>query len=625
MKIKNVVIISLVFFVLSFAVSLIVGAASSDIPELISSTVKSYKFLCGLRVFCDFIPAIAATAFLLGFCFDFGKDYHGSLERFSQAMLSRYRILILTSLIFVFILTIVAEVIFPSVNRKIRQYEDLPKLQREYKNFAKNLYANERYDLAFQFAKFASELNPSDSESIKLMEEAEIAADRFMLDFDNVSNSSGPDISKLLLQEQESISIQKSLNSKTPRSEPYKLLLSANECYEKGDYFGAHYYAQEALKISNAKDVNYEQYKQIAAEAWNKISQARFEGTTEEQKIFAKKYEGFVSLSENDNLHAYYIFKTLSETSKALSIDPDVVRYLRVAETRLENQYFFTDETMNLQNFEDAHNVYFKIEHKDKSSDIYFIKGITSTGTNKNLAQYLRGLSIFSLDENGNYVSGSYTTYAKMTEIPTNIFDDKTKLILEIDKDTATVPYILLKSIDRKKEGIINSAKLEKGETQFTQKGYIILPIKYADFISLKEVSDGIESMNISSLYSFLKIAESYGYSSEVYGQALLNRTFYPIFLLICFVLLGIASWHARLPPNSMFKFKWIFVFPILGFVLYELYLAGKFFFKLLNYSILAISNSQFAILSCLMFYVVILVIVSIWFFACKNSMTTEN
>lgn len=620
MKIKNVAIISVSFLVLAFVGSVCWGFFFVPLPELIERTVKSYKFACSLKIFCEFLPGIAATCVLLGFSFEFGKNYQGSLTRFSPAMFSRFKSVLLTGVAFAFLLTIFSEIVLPAVNKNTKTYEEMPKLQKEYKNFAKTLYQNGRFELSHEFARMAAEINPLDKEASDLMDEAEIAIRQLEMSDGNRTNL---DMAEILS------SAETELNSfafeQNPPSESYRLLLTSRKCLENEDWFGAHFYAQEALSITNQKDVNYNNIRQLAAEAWNKISEARFSGTTEEQRIFAKKLEGYTALYEHDNLHAYYVFKSLSETSKSLSLDPDVVRYLSVAEERLENQYFFTDETVSLQNFENANNVYFKILHKDKTTDIYFIKGITSAGSNESLVQYLRGLCIFTLDRNGNYVSGSYTTYAKMKEISTSYFDDEAKKSLEIEEDIFTVPFIILNSVDRLKEGVMNKPAAQKGEPKFTESGYIILPINYSDFNLLKEASAGIDSMSISSIFLFSRIAEKYGYATELYVLSILNRLLYPLFILICSIALGIAAWHGRLPPNSVFKFKWIIVFPIFIFLDYMLYKSFMLFFKFINFTIMGIVGLKFAIPISTTVFVILLVIVSMIFVACRNSMTLQK
>ena len=188
MKIKHLTIISTIFIILSLAISIAAGFTLVQLPELAEKTVKSYKFARGIKIFCDFIPPIVGTAFLLGFSFDFGKNYQGSLSRFSPAMFVRFKTVLVTGLIFSLLLTLFSEVVFPLVNRKIKKYEEMPKLQKEYKNFAANLYSNGRFELSREFAKMALEIDPMDSEAVKLMDEAEIAAKQMELTHVNPAN-----------------------------------------------------------------------------------------------------------------------------------------------------------------------------------------------------------------------------------------------------------------------------------------------------------------------------------------------------------------------------------------------------------------------------------------------------
>ncbi|MCR5400934.1 MAG: hypothetical protein K6E78_04985 [Treponema sp.] len=615
--IKNLLIITITFILLSLIVSLVMGFTSSGLPLLIERTIKSYKLCISVIYFCKFLPAILATAFLMGWAFDFGENYQGSRERFSPSMLNRYKFLLLSALCLVFILTIFSEIVVPEANRKMKTYEEMPRLEDEYKRYARNLYETERYELAREFAHLAVEIDPSDKDAVEIMDKAHIAAKKI----ETVrSKNSNIDLTEILPSRIDLTVISEDIKIKNTYSEPYIYYLKAEECYKNKDYFNAHYFAQQALTLTNPKDVNYSKMKDIAALSWNEISKTRFSGTSQEQEIFAKKFEGYCALLENDNLHAYYVFKHLNDSEKRLSLDPDVERYLEIAQERLTKQYFFTDETINLQNFENAQNICFKIPHPDQTTDIYFIKGITATGKKANLTQYLRGLSIYTIDQEGNYLSGSYTPYAKLKEISTSIFDDYAKKQLNISENLKTVPYIILNSVDRQQEGKINSAIPVKGQNRFTE-GYIILPMEFNDLFILKEVSKGISNMNLSSSFKFLQMAEKYGYAKETYLISIFNRLLYPLFLLICFILLGIGSWHGRLPPNSIFKFKWIIVFPIFILIDYLLYQFFYFGFKQLNCSIMGLAGVDYSILLGSIIYAMIFVTVSVVFCACKNSM----
>lgn len=622
MKVRKVFVICVSFIIFIFLLCILLGFFVFKIPELIDSSTKIYKFLNGLKYFFEIIPAGLATGLLIGWSFDFGINPDGSRLRFSNAMFNRYKHVVVDSLIVVFIVTLVMEFALPSVKTQMNKYSNLPILQKEYKNFAESLFEQGRYNLSYEFSKIAYDINPLDKESSDLLDKSELASKHSrkknnFVDSEDVKESTGVIGDKVNYGYKDTI-------IHTELKEPYNtfsLMKTAKDCLNKKDWFGAHYYAQTAIIAASSRDINLIELKQIAATAWNEISQAKYLGTTDDQKIFAKKLNGYNALIENDNLKAYYIFRTLSLSSKKVSLDPDIIRYLSISEERLQREYFFTDETLNMQGFESSNSVYFKIDKKNGNKDIYFIKGVTNTESTSGLVQYLRGLSIFKVDRNGNYISGIYTPYAKMISISTDIFTDEMKELLEIDSSIKSVPYILLNSVDRNLENKICRPQLKKGYDDTIIDNYIILPIDFNDFSLLKEASNGIDSMKLNSVYRFTSLATKYGFSKKVCLQALINRLLFPLFFLICMIFVGIGAWHGRIPPNSVFKFKWLIVFPFFYIIFYYLYKFLNVVFELVNYSLLNMVNKSFVFLVALIVYFSIFFVSSIIFLGCNNSM----
>lgn len=623
MKVKKVTLVTVSFFIFSLVCCIVLGFVLPYVPVLISSTSGMYRFLYGLRIFCSVMPAVLETGFLIGWSLDFGAHPDGSLLRFSPAMFSRYKKVITGSLAAVFIISMAVEVALPGINGLMNRYSLLPSLHKEYLNFAEGLYSQGRYSLSYEFAKMAYEIDSSDGECAELLDKAEVACRQFYQEEKTVDAAG---IARLLSSGKGEVDYgykQKIVHSSY--DEPFttfSLLKKARECAAMEDWFGAHYYSQTALSAISPRDINCAELKHISADAWNHISQAKEAGTTDEQKIFAQKLSGYNALMEQDNLKAYYIFKMLSLSSKKISLDPDVVRYLEIAEERLQNQYFFTDETVNLQGFESAGNIYFKITGQDGGVTVYFIKGVTNAGTKNGLIQYLRGLSVYTLDFEGNYISGSYTPYAKMTAVSTELFDDELKKEFGIADGIKYVPYILLNSVDRNREGEIHTPQVLKGDSPSANDGFIILPVEFTDFSLLKSVSGGVESMGLQEVYRFVPKAEKYGFVEEVFRQTLVNRLLYPLFMLICMVCVGIGAWHGRISADGVFKFKWIIVFPLLSFVLLCAYYLSHFVFRMINYSLMSICGQTSVVFAGLFLYLVIFFGVSVMFLACKNSMS---
>ena len=615
-RIRNF-LINIAFCIFIFILCLVFGFFFSKIPELTSDSVGKFKFFSAIKIFCLVIPSVFAASANVAWCIDFGLHPENSRLRFSDAMFGRYKSVIINSLIFVLIITCASEIIMPQIISQMKILEFKPKLMHEYQNSAKFFYENKNYDTAFQFAKLAYEIDPKNKTNKEILFITESHNDKK----EEISDSIKKQINEMTFKNPDFDISEPKIKPATMPYKSFELMKLAKDCLSQKDWFGAHYYSQLALKSAATKDINISELKQISAEAWNKLDQAKEIGTTEEQKIFAKKYEGYVSLINGDILHSYYVFHTLSLESKKLSTDPDIVRYLEISEKLLKNQYFFRDETKNLQAYESANNVYFKIqENGTKNSTIYFIRGITTSRSTTNMILYLRGLEIIELDETGAVTCGHYVPYAKMSALQTEFLDDDTKLLLEIDKKINAVPYILLNSVDRNFPDKIISPEFKLGKQNKELSGFRILKMPFSDFELIEQASSGADSMNLISLFNFVNKAEKYGYSAESFAHILMNRMLKPLYILILFVVIAYLAWHFRLEENSVFKFKWIAMFPLLCAAYFFLYKLAVCLFKFINYGLLGITGVSFSIAAGTIVYVLIFVIVSVFFLSCRNS-----
>ena len=619
MKEKKVFIIPIILTVLLFIVCIVIGFTCLKIPILIPTTQKGYRFLNGLKCFCVFLPATLMLGFFLGLNFDFGRDCDKSKSRFSFAMFHRYKKVLLTALCGVLIISVVSEVVLPLINSNMHRLESLVDLERSYISYTRTLIESKRYKLALSFAELAVELNPNSKEAAELLAEAKIASGAYI-------EPQGVDMIKILSKDDDSLEIKKSpenTQDARPFDAPYtslELLNLSRDCFANEDWFGAHYYAQMAIGISSERDLNLSELKRISAQAWNMISTVREKTTGESQEIFAQKYKGYTALMEGDNLGAYYIFKGLERSSRENAIDPDIVRYLGIAEQRVLAQNFFTDETINIRGFESANDIYFKIQRNNGCFYIYYITGTTNANQKDDFVQYWRGFSVFKVGNDGTYIAGAYSSYAKMLTVPASHFDAETKKALGITDDMKYVPYIILRSVDREQEEKGNRPVALYGDENIMENGFLILPMDASDFSVLKEASDGVEAMSIGSILKMAEIAKKYGYSQEVYGQEILNRFLLPLFCLICFITLAIFAWNTRYSGDSLFKFQWIFVVPIIAVVLVFAYNTALSAFKLVNYMFFSIIKSDFVLFIAFAFYALLFVIVSVLFLACRNA-----
>lgn len=591
---------------LGFIVCIIIGFMT-DIPFSTSKGyVTLYKFLTGLEYFLLYLPIIAMTGFVISCSVHFGHNPEGSSARFSKAMADRYKAVMISSIIIVGLLTVSTEVFGVMVRHKKTSIINQPKLINEYIKVGNNLYNNGYYERAMRYANAALKLDPNAREAADLMDRSDVEMNRVRtsdLRF------------KLYESVEEAFKADKVEIDAEQINAVYKYFLIAKEAFEKKEWFNAHYYAGIGIGLATPKDPNLEELKKISMTAWNNLTEYHNLAKTEDQLIFDKKYEGYLALVEKDDLKAYYIFRELYQSSREFQSDPDVVFYLQIAENRINERCFFIDETFELESFENVNDVYFACAYKDGSKDIVYFKGMTAVKETGNSIQYLRDLTVTSIDPDGDLYRKMHVPYAKVLPVSVKTLTSTTKSLMGIDDKINFIPYVMLKSVGRDKPNTeLFPEYIYADGTEENTPEYMLLSISYEDFLMLENASSNPTAASLASLFKFVGSADKYGYSTEIYGQSLMNRIFYPLWMLVLFILLASFAWNNRIGLNQYFKLSWILVIPaflVFGAVFYR---AAMYGFRLLNYAFLGGLGLLSGMMAGLIVYVVLLILVSLYF-----------
>lgn len=567
---KTVFIVLLLETLIVFGLCVGAGFIFSEEPEWALINPMLYKFQTGLLYFFNLLPAIFITGIMVGYSWGFGKKKVNPTHRFSEIFVVYLKNVLITSLICTSLCFIAAEVGIPLISYSRTNMEENSKNTAEYIGLAKKNLAIGDYGAALFYANYVLDLLPDSAEAMELV--------RFIEE-------------NQYLQRQDKIAKEKSENtsiitSKTASMTIPELMENAVDCYDSKDYFNAHYYASLVLEISKSRDGNLASAKQLASDAWNKLVEIdAFENDLAGQ-VFHRKKEGYTALTAGDYSKAYYIFYELLEK---YPLDYDIKNFYEISKELLSTRYFFIDETLDKQQFEKFRNVFFTLPRLDGGKDIISIKGITSIESTGGMIQYLRGFSIVSYDKNEKWLMSSSVPYAKMCSTPLENMSQELIDYISTISNTRFVPYIFLKSVDRKSESIFLEPRFEKSEDykpEFTTT--YVMPIPFEDFAMLCDVSHGPDTMSLISLYRFASIASDYGYSTEIYSQSLINRLSYPLLLLICFIFSSILAWNSRIFVDDSFKFSWLLLFPIIIALSYTFVRALRFVLSLLFYAILA-------------------------------------
>ena len=608
---KKLIGILSVFLGIGLIICFIAGFAG-DVPfDVPKASSFAYKLMTGIQYFCRFLPAIAITGYIVTFSVHFGRNAEGSTSRFSKAMIDRFKTVMIVSVVVACVLTLFAEVFGMLAANKKSSIINRPKIINDYINVGNKLFDNGYYDRAMNYAEAALKLSPNEKRAIDLRDRTDVEQNRA-----RTSNLRF----KLYQSVEEAEKVDHVVIDAQQIGEVYQLYLKAEEAYEKKEWFNAHYYAELGIKLATPKDPNLEGLKKISTTAWNNLTEYHNLAKSENQKLFDRKYEGYLALVEKDDLKAYYIFRELYQSSREFQSDPDVVFYLEIAENRINERSFFVDETFELASFESANDVYFSYTYEDGSRDIIYFKGMTAVASTGNSIQYLRDLSIISVTKNGDLYRTMRVPYAKVLPVSVKNLTPTTKELMGIDDSIDCVPYILLKSVGRDSPDVHNEPVYTYPNGEETNlPEYQLLSIPYEDFLSLENATGQPETMPLWSLFKLVFMASKYGYCSEVYGQALMNRLYYPLWILVMFVMLAGFAWNNRIGMNQYFKFSWAFAF--IPFILLSL-LFNKmmmFAFRLINYVLLGGFGISSGMIVGFVFYLFLLICASI-FFVSRNS-----
>ena len=607
---KNIIVLSFIL-IFSLIVCLIIGFVLNVPFEVSKNSVFLYKILTGLELFVKYLPVFIIASFILTFSVHFGQHCEGSIVRFSQAMVERFKKIMIFSLMLTFIITMSNEVFGTLINRKKQSIIESQKILNEYLKVGNNLFNNGFYERAKRYGNVALTLQPNSKEAVDLIDRAEVEIQR---------NENSNLRFKIYESVEDAEKVDKVVINPEQINEVYSYYLKAKDAYDKKEWFNAHFFAETGISLATPKDPNLEDLKKISNSAWNNLSEYHNLEKNEEQQIFDKKYEGYLALVQKDDLKAYYLFKQLYMSSRQMQSDPDVKFYLEIAENRVNEKSFFIDETFELESFENANDIYFACNYKDGTKDLVYFKGMTCVEETGNSVQYLRDLTIITIDNEGNFYRKMNVPYAKVLPVSVKNIPPSVKQLMGIEDDVESIPYLMLKSIERERENSEVFPVYTYSDGSVGNKPeYLLLSMPYEHFLMLENFKNNVTSIPLPQLLKLAKISEQYGFLEEMFTQSCLDRLFYPIWILILFLLISTFAWNNRVGNGQYFKLTWVFAFPEFLLISYVFYKLSMFIFKLINFTLLGVFGFLNACISALIFYLVMMVLAGVKFLACKT------
>lgn len=576
----------------------------------------AYKSANSLSLLFDALPSILLTGFLLACSLAFAEYGERAQGRFSPEIALLLKKIMAAALVTTFIASIGTLVLLPFENSKKKFMREIPGLMTDYMRLSEQYRLQKNPEAAIQYIKKALAVDPNNKE----LKERERQVEAELKEQEGKRR-----------EERNKSFAETNLNDNQKTFQGFdekemtvlQMIEKARELFASKDFFGAHYLSVEAERLCGPNDPNIFEAKDMANQAWNRLQSAQKEELTAGNLFFRKKWEGYKALNSGNFEEAYYIFNDLAMEDERKARDPDVARYLKISRDRLLEQFFFIDETYDASRFESSKNVYFSIRHPNGGYDIILIRGVTEVGGSGGMVRYLRGLELFSFDEYGQFKYSVSTPYAKMKALDVKTLGLYESQRLGLTSAIKSIPYIMMRSVSRNSREQKNEPVYEYNGTQeyasILSKNQLYLPIPYEDISLILLSAAGKGNLNPFSLNRLARKAPNYGYSSEVFSVESLNRIFYPFMLLIIFIFVASIAWNYRLSAGAIFKFKWIFILPVLNLVFYFLERLIEYLIKVLNLVFIAMAGTELALLAGICVYIALLITVSVVFLARKN------
>ena len=434
-------------------------------------------------------------------------------------------------------------------------------------------------------------------------------------------------------------------SSELDRSYTIKELLEKSKtCASQEKWFESHYWAALAVEACKQEGLTVEEAVVLANDAWEKLKEPLGEDTREENEYFRDKKAAYDSYMAKQYLEAYYRFKNLSKPERKHVDDPEVKYFLSLSEYALKNSYFFIDETENMAKRENKHDIYFSHQNPDGSKDVIYIRGALDVKETGGDVRYLDGLTVINYSKAGSFLWQMFVPIAKVVSQPVSSLPEDSLRELGINKKWKSVPLVMLKAVDREDETkvsepiysfeesglpkvLADAANIKSFETKaaanivpfFNTGNTFVLPMAYNDFSNVNDAASGPDRMNILSLHNFIKNAAGYGFSTEVFSKNLVCRAVYPLLLLVLFVFAACMGWNYRIETDvEHFKFRWLFLIPVYGLLMFVIIELCQYMFNTVNYVIVSTFGGA-GIFVAAVLYIITLAIMSIIFMSRKE------
>ena len=486
--------------------------------DLLSVFFAEWVFLSTYANLVNYFIPLCSAALLIAVSFLFTpKNGRGGLP-FSKYINTTVILLLAVLCIYV----IAKEITLPGVLVRKEEMKYLTDIAERAKDEAGELYSKGMYAEADKAVRVYLQIDEDDEEINTLKENILIKLDSAAV---NPQNEADPN------------------SMETAETKHITQFIEKAEYYFKmRDYYSAHYYANQALLI----DPQRVDIKNLAAVSWQKINELTVKAKTEkEAQYYERKRSGYEAFQAKRYIDSYYIFRKLQKDRPGF--DPDISKYLTLAENHLKETSYFLDEKESVDSMPGINNILFLNSPADtdrQSKQFVFIKRYVITRE----GYYCLGVEIIQMDKSGETESHIYSPFGKILQT-----ENGQMLILQgLSRDNET---------DRT-EPVIYTSKIKQELPPHIIPLYI-----NTEGISVCSLNEKyLDQSKIPTLWNYRKTVNKLGYPEYLINMELIKRLLVPFtFLIISFLSLSLG-WVLNI-PGDLRKPHMFLILPFIPFL----------------------------------------------------------
>ncbi len=341
---RRTLIIATYFFLWGFFYFVLYQLKGGESAILLEHFRRAYAFESIMISFIRALPALEIVAILVLFTVSASSLSRNQLKKHSPSMTRLLSKLFVACLITSAINMTMSELVRPSLIYSRNRQSLLSQKYYESINEYSVAVANKDYERADEVLKTALSIWDESPEVLSL--QGQLAS---MKDVKNHAEDSA----ELLPY---SVAIPEHLSAK----EIYKI---AKERAKILDFYTAYHYCTLVLKLAKEDEELKAEAGLFKQFCMNKISAGHsLDELMQAEKQFEAKKLGYDALTQKNYRRAYYAFLDIhNEILKATNkYDPDVEKYLNIAQSNLLEEVFFIEEVENIASFNSGYNIKFK-------------------------------------------------------------------------------------------------------------------------------------------------------------------------------------------------------------------------------------------------------------------------